>query len=113
MSDEPTLLKQLMLDMFAANVKAEKASFEYNKLDEEMAAVERASGYARGYADSIVDQRVRDRKDKDLELKTLFNRYNFWAGEVQRYKAVVQTIIAFETYQLNRPKSNPLPPLYR
>lgn len=93
-----SLLKQMMLDMFAANVKAEKASFEYNKLEEELSAIERADGYAKGMRNSIVDQRVRSRKESDIELKTLFNRYNFWSGEVQRYKALIQTTIVFENY---------------
>lgn len=83
-------------DMFKANVKAEKASFEYNRLSAEIEKEERTQGEARGLNDIVVNEKIRARKEKDNELIGYFKAYSFNQGEVLRLSALIQGIAAYK-----------------
>ena len=90
-------------DMFSANHKAEKASFEYNRLSAEIEKEERAHGKARGLSDIVINEKLRARKEKDNELIGYFKAYSFNQGEVVRLSALLQAIAAYESLKRYSP----------
>ncbi len=96
-------IDSLYSDMFKANVKAEAASFEYNKLSAEIEKEERAHGKARGLSDIVINEKLRARKEKDNELIGYFKTYSFFQGEVLRLSALLQGVAAYQQLRTYSP----------
>lgn len=91
------IIIELFEEMTEANRKAKEASLQYNRLVEEIEISEQKSGERRGMTRSIIQQNIRTRTDTDFELKSLYNRYTFWAGEVQRISALFKAIESYKS----------------
>lgn len=93
---------QILFDeMISANKKCKLASIDYNKLDAELTFVEKDDAKRfKGLTEADVKERLRRRKEKDEELKSFYNKYSFWSGEVQRISALLQGIEAYGKLKL-------------
>jgi hypothetical protein len=106
MTNSREIINSIYDDMITANRKAEAASHAYN---------ERAAGIAKAESDArpdlpqiYIDEAIRHRKEKDVELNAHFKTYSFYKGEVQRFSDLLQGIAAFK--QIRNIGYTPIPP---
>ncbi len=71
--------------MWRASQKAEAASKEYNQLVDDLNAAEAEGWAAELFDKSVLSLRSDIRSDTYRPLKSAYNRYTFWKGEVDRY----------------------------
>lgn len=75
--------------MWEASDKAEAASKEYNKLVSELEEAEQQSWAAEIYGKDVIDLRSSMKSDTYRPLKSAYNRYQFWKGEVERLSSLL------------------------
>lgn len=90
------IANKLYMEMIEASKRAKIAAHKYNKLKEEIQAVERkvAANTKRVTSPAIATQKLDDRLDRDRELKSFYSAYTFWTSEVNRISALIQGTLA-------------------
>lgn len=110
MTTTQDVIKGIYDDMIASNRKAEAASHAYN---ERAAGIVKAESEVRtGLPQIYIDEAIRHRKEKDVELNAHFKTYSFYKGEVQRFSDLLQGIAAYK--QMKNASPGPwigLPPI--
>lgn len=82
--------------MWKAHYKADKASQEYNDLVEQLSEAERISWASGLYDKEVIDLRSSLKSETFRPLKSAYNHYIFWKGELERLSALLVGENAFE-----------------